>query len=582
VSTAASGADGAADRSFELTRRWRRVWRDPRTQAFWKNLSHRDVSYLVGMLSWFVLLLIESPLWFPGGRPPFPFVAGRWIVALTLLAPVQGWLLDQYIELKTSGLHSVPIGWRMFRLALASFPLFGLYTLPVWRQILSLRSGWIVSKARRRGADLVLHRPAGTVSARVVRVLLSSAGFPVLIVVIHLGLPMLWACWLSAQPVGPGLLPLCGVLHLSVAACFAHVFQGAFSRVDRRSWQRSLLQGLPVLFLLGLPGMMVGFLAFLAVNPLVSRDRSLVWSAYARRSSVQTEHEPLGIQDWLPRGEKRWNRRRNRRPPRPPEKGQADGNRRAFYRLKTFLLSVDGLTLAWIVLAVQPSQERIDQVFRVMQLAAGLAILGLLLQAAGLLGRLFGGSQVSRLLEDHPYGHFLFVSQAALIAGLAVGAAIGFGQLDDAGKLLSQLSALATVVSGILLMIGRPRPSALWALLFLVLILAGVPVAVADDLSPFLPWMASGAVLINLAVGIAFGGWLLRPFGWRHVLAPGIPLRERWALAFLALTAVLPFGGLLVPCWILLRHRRGLEWERSRWRVVELLGRELRQSISHP
>lgn len=54
---------------------------------------------------------------------------------------------------------------------------------------------------------------------------------------------------------------------------------------------------------------------------------------------------------------------------------------------------------------------------------------------------------------------------------------------------------------------------------------------------------------------LAFGGWLLHPFSFRHAFNRKFPPRLRGAIAFVSLTAALPLGGLAAPFWIYARHR---------------------------
>lgn len=66
----------------------------------------------------------------------------------------------------------------------------------------------------------------------------------------------------------------------------------------------------------------------------------------------------------------------------------------------------------------------------------------------------------------------------------------------------------------------------------------------------------------SLRLFLALGRWLLRPFTFRDLSNPRLPRRHRAILAGLALTVVVPLGGLFIPFWIYAHHRLwpGMEW----------------------
>lgn len=94
-----------------------------------------------------------------------------------------------------------------------------------------------------------------------------------------------------------------------------------------------------------------------------------------------------------------------------------------------------------------------------------------------------------------------------------------------------------------------------WGLLIPVLFNLVVRLAMRPEHAPLSLFIAAIASCLGLLAGIFQGGALLHPFSWAQLREPTISRRTRLALITLALTAILPLGGLAIPFWIWSRQR---------------------------
>ncbi len=142
---ASDGNGGAGVGALERFQRWRRVWAR-RVSRLGEPAFHeaKRMALLVGITAIPILGPFQSVLFGtrlepsppPGG--PFP-----WLAILVLLAATDGLLIGAYLA------RSTPDEWALRRLplllrgALATIPIFGLLSIPLWRWLVAERGGWL-------------------------------------------------------------------------------------------------------------------------------------------------------------------------------------------------------------------------------------------------------------------------------------------------------------------------------------------------------------------------------------------------------------------------------------------------------
>jgi hypothetical protein len=556
--------DETADvRAACVRRRFKRARLDAMGRGFWEHWRTESCAFLVGMYSMVLILLLEPALgsdrW-PAGmidvRIPGSLAAG-----LLLVLPLNGWIFGLFLSNKTPGETALPRWLLALRWLASSLPLLGLYTLSLWRAALEQTS--IQQASRAPSLDLSTKRlslPRGIRSRGLYR-----SGFFFVWAAGSL-LPLLvWAVWLvQTTALGryrqPAIVGACIILHLISSLSMAKYFRSELKSPFLDRWRRSLLAIASVLWLLAIPGMVVGLALFLLADP---PRKSLTWLTYANRSGARRAFLWRALQGRL---RQRWETRpwyaQWKRPAglSPAEgTGYADAQVTAFYRLKTLFLTLESAAL----FAVVPARTRQAALPSALWTAAVLAGAGLTLQAATLAARFLRIPRAQRL-GRHPYGRYLLLTQAAFLAGLYMAALWAAGQVQQLGLLL----CLGGALCGMLVVLFLLLPTAatpngpdmtLWALLFLFLAAWGGLITLdgtADQPSlATLKALAALTPLWSCGLFLACEGWLLRPFSWRQVFDRTLPRRVRSLLAFTALTAALPLGGLMVPFWIFARHR---------------------------
>jgi hypothetical protein len=107
--------------------------------------------------------------------------------------------------------------------------------------------------------------------------------------------------------------------------------------------------------------------------------------------------------------------------------------------------------------------------------------------------------------------------------------------------------------------VSDPREDLLWQILFPVVGLVGLAMlqqGVDRELNArMIAQLVKLLPILSVLVSLPSLGWLLRPFRLEQVFSKHLPRRVRFAIAFLAVTAVLPHGGLAIPIWIYVRHQ---------------------------
>ncbi len=203
----------------------------------------------------------------------------------------------------------------------------------------------------------------------------------------------------------------------------------------------------------------------------------------------------------------------------------------------------------------------------------------MLAQLPGLVAWLIRAREVMLVLDQHPYGRYLLLTQVAFLAGMMVGWLLveesgdlfGWLLVEESRNLLGFLSLVAALCGMVsmlfLLPIGASSRrwemhlSFLWPSLFLALTGMGAAMLLDEGVNEVFMQLLRVCVWLTplwaVLLGVTRAGWLLRPYGWRQLLSDQLPRRVRTSLVFLLLTAALPLGGLAIPLWIYVHHRLG-------------------------
>jgi hypothetical protein len=569
--------DAGEDRAALVSRRFKAARFDAMGRGFWEHWRPESSSFLAGMYSMAVLLYLEPSLWldsWPPVRLDFR-VPDSVAISLLLILPLNGWFIDRFLSSKTPSEAAIPRGRLFLRLLAATLPIFGIYAVSLWREFLEKNSFHGLSRTSRSAClDLSkgrTHLPSGVRSRALYRsgfffIWLAASFLPALV----------WAIWLvKAVSLGPYrrfmILGACVLLHLIIYVCVARYSRFELQSSVVKGWRRALLLASPLLSLLTIPGTMVGFAALLFVNP--SR-RTLTGQAHDSRSSATRVPVWKRLQEGV---REQWQGkpwfRQWHRPfglENPDRGGRADEQAVRVYRWKTLALVLEGGALLEVLMALalrDPNLQPLlnSAVLYTMFTSASLAALGLAIQAAGFSARLLRIQSLAGSLSRHPYGRYLLLAQTAFLAGIEGEFLLAQRQITQFGTLLTLGSILCVTVLGVMMILSpflelNRRNLSVWAALFFTLSALGVVVTalgktrIETSLATY-EFMTALTPLWSLGLFLALGGWLLRPFSWRHVFDRRLPRRLRAAIAFIVLTAALPLGGLAIPFWIYARHR---------------------------
>ncbi len=561
------------DRAALVRRRYKQARLNAMGRGFWEHWRPGDSAFLVGMYSSVLLLFLEPALWsdiWPAGMIDVRVPDGL-AAFLLLILPFNGWIVDRFLANKTPGETAFPRWLLALRGLFACLPLIGLYVISFWRMALErrsfLRTPRPVALSLHRGQPLL---PAGARTRAIYR-----SGFFFVWMATSILQLLVWALWLVQTPALGAhrrtvILGACVLLHPLAGASMGLYFWQEIRSASLRGWRRALFLIAPVLWVLAFPGMVLGFAIFLFADP---SHTDLSWKVHANRTAVGRDPLWKGLEIGARRQwqEKPWFKQWLRPAGllHPEATGSTERQITSFYRLKTLLLSLDAAALfgvlsrtaaRWPVLA-SPLNTALRGIFWT---AGTLAGVGALIQGISLAARLLRVSRAGEPLHRHPYGRYLLLTQLALLTGLYEAGLGAAGRIQELGLLLCLGGALCAVSS--VLFLFFPTASSpngpdmtLWALLFLSICAWGGLIALDGEMGQ--PSLVVLKILVlltplwSLGLFLALGGWLLRPFSWRQVADPRLPLRLRASLLLMVLTAVLPLGGLAAPFWIYARHR---------------------------
>jgi len=137
---------------------------------------------------------------------------------------------------------------------------------------------------------------------------------------------------------------------------------------------------------------------------------------------------------------------------------------------------------------------------------------------------------------------------------------------------LGFLGAIATFLRSmgtflLSLFFGRPERPYTGQILLLVLFLLLAFLALTPP--PAVPWLIAFIALVSPAVGIESARRWLAPLRLADLKNPRLPRPLRRRLVLMAITAILPLGGLALPWWTVVRRRYGSETARQAARLRE-------------
>lgn len=546
----------ATGRAAEVWRRQRPGGRDMSGRPFWTNMTLETWASLAGAVFLFLQLAVEPALWFRW--PPWQISRSLlgWItLVLLLLTPVSGLLIEHYLVRRRPPGTSVPFRVRAAFFLLGGVPWLGLLLIPWWRRA----PAWALRPTAPR-LDLEAppsRLPRGSPLHRVY----ASGAFGLWLIVSGLFLPLSAALWLVAGQNRGLILGTCVALHLAQAACLAiH----AESELRFTAQPRRTLRLLPWLCLLPQPVPIVAFLAMAWPVLEGARGKTLVWSAYARRTGVGRLPRWLDLRLSLEQRMSsgpwtgRWTLPQDR--VIPEREGRAETVRTNWMRAKSLLLAIEAALLVGSIVRLTGREPDLPP----WLLAAGcLASLGLLHATAGALCRLLR-LRLPKALDPPAAGLSLFITQTALAFGLLAGPLAANGRFRELALLTAYSAALAAMLSVLLMLSGHLifksslslATLVTWPASFLILIVPALALVQRPDLA----WIGLGLVMLvpvaDVLIGVWCLPWLLYPFRWRDVFNGEVAWGTRVRLTFMTLIALLPLGGVALPAWTGLRPPR--------------------------
>ena len=555
-------------RRAHIERLWPRHQWDASGRSRWAGWDWRNYLYVVilGLLISGDLLLKAALSKDEQNGPWWPFgllaESSTGLAILTLLIVANGWLVDRSLADRTPGESLVPAWLRWFRGALVSLPVVGLYAIPVWRGIVQTHPAWAFRTSglppiHLAGAPETIDRPLSRFRDGCRRLRRHQGqSLPALLLWVITGQIAPWVALLSwvttPEILSPGhqkmLFALSALCH--AAACPLGFQYGVIRGRQMRAGQgkTAALRFAPISFLFPFPVWIAGLLLWMGsagedVETFVGRSHS----------------------------------NRTRSPAGTLESSETKIRQLAFYRLKTFLLALDAAALAWVLAKLGGPSLSFELSTRRLLPFLILPVLGVIVELSFLAIRVIGW--LRRISVSYqPYGRSLTLTQLALAAGLLFGPLLAGGQAANAGLLLTAMgigTAIASMllfapVSFLLMLPGRQTLVTLaWAGLFFELSVTGLVMMSHPELAPPFLHFFTIAILLSpvwsLALFVGLKDWLLHPFELGHIFDRRLPGKVRAAQAAVALTAVVPLGGIAVPFWIYAQHRLWPRYEKLLW-----------------
>ena len=247
------------------------------------------------------------------------------------------------------------------------------------------------------------------------------------------------------------------------------------------------------------------------------------------------------------------------------ETGRSESRRVALSRIAILLLAPEAGWLASWLLAVPGGQRALIEPALAPALVTGIVLFfsSLLLQGIPPLARRFRWEKIVESWTPYLRNGVLLLPASLFMGGIGGGLLVAQGKAHPLG-IFVELAGLMVLLL-VVLEIGRSANTKAWRLdawllpaaiaLHVALIVLGRLLKVDPALAARSALLVQAMPFLGLCAGLALGPALLRPFTWRHIFDHRLPRRFRWALSILALTAILPLGGLAAPFWVWARRR---------------------------
>jgi hypothetical protein len=349
-------------------------------------------------------------------------------------------------------------------------------------------------------------------------------------------------------------LILCVLLRIGAAGAFL-VFANERSReLQLRRGQTVAVFFILLATLLPLPFSLVGLLALLYLSsskffiPEATALATIYKKHFSGRALLGITPTPLAIEIH----------------------GSLECRRSLFYTLKTMLLALEVLALAWLSAPWSGAASLSPISWKKLILFSFFTpIPGILLWVARFTNRVLQRWPSLDAIASIPHCTFHALVPLVVVQAFIAGSLAGLGYREAFAAFLETLR-LESLCIGLLIGLLRvllnllTRAPTPWltamvigaTLSFFLLIpeaIAGVP-APGADLLLVGRYFCKPIFLGSPLLGFLFGHWLLAPFDLLQLFNRSIPSGFRAVLMFFAVPAVLPLGGLAIPLWILLHH----------------------------
>jgi hypothetical protein len=598
------------------------IWRWSQTRGLLERtfrhlkLDVADCEFFISLGIALFLLQVESVLWrrplLPQASsiPPSPLAdpaillypfngvtaqeAGLlpWMALAVMV--VNAWLMN-HIMRKFGGEDASFRPWLLrVRPILAAPPFLGLCVLPLWRALIVSRPSWA---RRRTKPGLSLERVSGSTEAPRVRwpalwrrldEIGSTLWFPALWVVpvnlMALRAALGWLTVTDPQTAGLALgLRAARFTLRSLGLLFLGLYLRSRSRGLRLTWSRKALLGVVLASWLVPPvsPFLVTLLAYLLLER--RRDETAVHGASILAGSktaldtADSRGANLGEVPALVR----WVFGNSAK--RTPTSDVLD-KRLGFYRMKTFLLLFDVGLFHWVGPPLAKRYAWLDLLLGIgLGLLCGvlvvLLLVALVARTYAFLARPFRPSTWRRDQERHPSGRYVLLTALAFFGGFFLGLPAAERSIAE----LQQGLVYCAYACGLMILfvvpgvfqkltgkseergIGAP----VWLVVFHYLGQLGAEMEKSAEMAEGLTRFAYRFVLLApvwaLVLWAVRGSWILRPFRLRDAVDPKVSRGTRWKIAFIAVTAALPMGGLAIPLWIRFLRRLEAEplWEKT-------------------
>ena len=560
---------------IEVWREFTRSQGDLMARRYWENNTFRFALQMSGTWAVLASFFLDLKLMLDPDWGVFPSLSVLIILFFALLPATlaAGWMVDFQLSLRTPRDQDRPDWLRLLRfLAACVVPLSPFVMPQIWREVLRRNPSWAAPRSR-----LPFHlEPRSTSETLPLRPFLKRLYESLLLQFLTLTSTLWGLSGIGVLLQADGKTAYRATLTASVLAhviaflCSGAMLESVIQNTERSRWSNAA-RLLRFLLLLPFP---LSLLAFLPLLSTLTPSRLLVESAYANLH--QARRLPLWrtLERHLRRDPKRlsWpgylqllNDKEFR-----GESGKVFAERGALFRLKTLFLIPEAGLLSWFAarhLRLLGTQDRTVVPFLEMALYLGLA--ATFVQVIPPIARALRKERVAETLSPYLVGGFLLLPAASFLIGWVGGLLIAGNRDKEFWFLLGPIVGIGALLFlvygmfrfqdqrfdlGVLLGSGLLLP--LLSLLLIVL-------TIRSEHSWLGLSIAGAAPCVSIVVGIFLGGALLHPFSWAQLREPTISRRTRLALTALALTAILPLGGLAIPFWIWSRQRLWLWYQRE-------------------